>query len=133
MINQVSIITRTKDRPVLLKRAIESVLNQTYTDWLHVIVNDGGEKEAVESILEPFRDRYRDRLQILHHDESLGMQEASNAGIKNSNGEFIVIHDDDDSWSPGFLNACLSFLEAEGSESTYQGVITRTERIYEEI
>jgi predicted HAD superfamily hydrolase/glycosyltransferase involved in cell wall biosynthesis len=133
VINQVSIITRTKDRPVLLKRAIESVLNQTYTDWLHVIVNDGGEKEAVESILKPFRDRYRDRLQILHHDESLGMQEASNAGIKNSNGEFIVIHDDDDSWSPEFLNACLNFLEAEGSESTYQGVITRTERIYEEI
>ena len=44
----VGIITRTKDRPVLLKRALESVVNQSYEDWHLVIVNDGGDPVVVE-------------------------------------------------------------------------------------
>ena len=39
---KVAIITRTKDRPLLLERAIQSVESQTYSDYVHVILNDGG-------------------------------------------------------------------------------------------
>ena len=47
----VSIITRTKNRPLFLARAIKSVTTQTYTEWQHIIVNDAGNKEIVENIV----------------------------------------------------------------------------------
>lgn len=39
---RVSVIMRTKDRDVLLRRALSDVARQTFTDWGLVIVNDGG-------------------------------------------------------------------------------------------
>ncbi len=41
--SSVTVITRTKNRTLLLERAIKSVLAQTREDWTHVIVNDGGD------------------------------------------------------------------------------------------
>ena len=49
---KIAIITRTKNRPLLLRRAINSVLKQTLKDWIMVIVNDGGSKEEVETTLD---------------------------------------------------------------------------------
>ncbi|WP_363323715.1 glycosyltransferase, partial [Accumulibacter sp.] len=43
----VAVITRTKDRPLLLQRALESVSGQSLTDIQWVIVNDGGEPAPV--------------------------------------------------------------------------------------
>ena len=45
---KVAIITRTKNRCLLLRRAIESVLAQSFADWTHVIVNDGGNRYEVD-------------------------------------------------------------------------------------
>ena len=53
---RVAIITRTKDRPILLRRAIRSALNQTFRDWLLVIVNDGGEPETIKLVVDEFDD-----------------------------------------------------------------------------
>lgn len=130
---RIAIITRTKDRPELLPRALESVLAQTETAWEHLIVNDGGEASALEALLEPFRERYGQRLQVLHHETSLGMQVAGNAGIAASTAPYIAIHDDDDRWVPEFLEKALKFLEAAGTESLYQGVICHTVQITERI
>ena len=129
---KVAIITRTKDREALLSRAVRSVLGQTFADWTHVIVNDGGAPEAVEQAVASHRDAYGDRLQVLHHGESKGMQVASNAGIAACDSTYLVIHDDDDSWEPGYLEACVDYLEKAGPDSRYQGVIAYTERVYEE-
>jgi len=38
---RVAVVTRTKNRAILLERAIHSVLKQKFHDWTHVIVNDG--------------------------------------------------------------------------------------------
>ena len=129
---KVAIITRTKDRQELLSRAFRSVVNQTYSNWIHVIVNDGGSSEVVEQSVAIYRKAYGDRLKILHHKESMGMQSASNSGIAACESRYLVIHDDDDSWAPDYLEACVDYLENAGRQSRYQGVITHTERIYEE-
>lgn len=129
---QVAIITRTRDRPVFLKRAIRSVLAQTYTDWVHVIVNDGGERTALETVTDPHRTAYDKRLQVIHQ-ENMGMQTAANIGIAQSQSTYLVIHDDDDSWHPDFLKETVGFLEAKGPENPYQGVISETMRILEKM
>jgi glycosyltransferase involved in cell wall biosynthesis/FMN phosphatase YigB (HAD superfamily) len=128
-----AIITRTRNRPVLLRRAIESVLAQSDPDWLHVIVNDGGNSAAVDILAAEFENAYQSRLLILHNTESRGMQNASNKAIKMSDSEFIAIHDDDDSWEPGFLAQCVGHLNQVHAESPVQGVVSGVHWVFEEI
>ena len=47
----VDVIMRTKDRPLLLARAIRSVASQTRDDWRLIIVNDGGRRDAVDDLV----------------------------------------------------------------------------------
>jgi glycosyltransferase involved in cell wall biosynthesis len=131
-LNRVVVVTRTKDRSVLLSRALDSVLAQTFTDWMHVIVNDGGERAPVEELVAARRSRYGERVKVVHHETSRGMEAASNAGLKAADGELAVIHDDDDSWSPEFLQACVEWLDAH-RESNVAGVITHSVRVDEDI
>jgi hypothetical protein len=129
----VSVITRTLNRPRLLVRAVESVLGQNFENWQHVIVNDGGDPAALAELLARYEPRYKGRLLVVNHPKPLGMQAATNAGLKAATGEFVAVHDDDDSWHPDFLSASISFLGQQGPESIYQGVVCQTVKVWEDI
>lgn len=128
---RVGIIMRTKDRPVLLKRAIDSVIRQTFTDWVLIVVNDGGNPTPVRRLLDERSAAFQGRFILINNPTSTGMENASNAGITNSASEFIVIHDDDDSWEPRFLERCVSHLDVVAPE--VGGVVAHTTVIVEEI
>lgn len=127
---RVAIITRTRDRPLLLKRCIESVLAQTCQDFLHVIVNDAGAPETVETALAPYKERYGDRLLVVHRDRSCGMEAATNAGLKASASTYVVVLDDDDTWHPSFLERALAALAAPDWPGS-RGVTCRAQIVYE--
>jgi len=110
---KVAIITRTKNRPVTLKRAIASVAAQTFADYIHVIVNDGGNLCVVEDLVS--KSGNEDRIVVLHNEQSIGMEAASNLGIRSCESTYILIHDDDDALHPDFLEKTTSFLEQKGS------------------
>lgn len=127
---KVAIITRTKNRPLLLKRAAESVACQNFTDYSWVVVNDGGDLgEVIRTIQESSIDPTK--VTICSNRFSAGMEAASNIGIKNSDTEYVVIHDDDDSWSGEFLKSTADYLDQ--NKLIYGGVITSTVYISEEI
>ena len=121
-IKKVAVITRTKNRTILLWRAFHSVLKQSFKDFIWIIVNDGGEKEGVDHIATEARNNGID-VRVLHHEHSKGMEVASNAGIRSCESEYIVIHDDDDSWEYDFLEKTVKFLD---NEPLFAGVITHT-------
>jgi len=124
----VAIITRTKDRPLLLERAARSVAGQTYPNIRWIVVNDGGDPEPVHDVLEgSLVDP--GRIAFLSHPESLGMEAASNAGIRVSTAELIVIHDDDDSWEPDFLEQAVTFLNRH--DGLYDGVVCHSTHVEE--
>lgn len=127
--SKIAIITRTKDRPVLLPRVLESLKKQTYKDFVWVLVNDAGEKESVNRVAEAAID-YGLNVHVLHRDFSTGMEAASNFGIRNSCSEYIVIHDDDDTWEESFLEITVKYLE-ECSDAL--GVVTWTNKVVERI
>ncbi|WP_108259188.1 glycosyltransferase family 2 protein [Mangrovicoccus ximenensis] len=129
----VAIVTRTKDRPVLLERAMRSVADQTWRNYHWVIVNDGGNRQVVEEIIErsPIDRR---RITLVSNDRSVGMEAASNLGVRAVDTEFVVIHDDDDRWNPEFLERCVGFLSSPKAVSAgFEGVLTRAWRVSEEI
>lgn len=129
----VAIVTRTHNRPELLDRAMRSVLGQTLGNWLHIIVNDGGEPGPVDLLHQHWAEAYQGRCHILHLSRGRGMQEASNEALRASpDTEFACIHDDDDSWHPRYLEETIGYLQARGPEHREQGVVTQTLQILEE-
>ncbi|HEX7857783.1 MAG TPA: glycosyltransferase [Sphingobium sp.] len=119
---QVCVITRTKDRPLLLKRAASSVAAQKFSNYCWVVVNDGGDESSVKDIIEN-SGIDKSRVKLISNPHSFGMEAASNTGICAVASEYIIVHDDDDSWDPEFLDRTVAFLEGvEGK--LYDGVIT---------
>jgi glycosyltransferase involved in cell wall biosynthesis len=128
---RVSIVTRTKNRPALLGRAIESALGQTMASWEMVIVNDGGDCAPVDALVKKVAKRAAGRIRVVHNPKSMGMEAASNCALKVARGEFVVIHDDDDSWLPAFLEKTVAHLD--GADACVAGVVTHSARITERL
>lgn len=126
---RVAVVTRTKDRPLLLERAMQSLAGQSFEDFHWVVVNDGGASAPVDRVVARARSIGL-RTTVVHHPLSLGMEAASNAGIAAAASEFVAIHDDDDTWHGDFLAATVAFLD-EGSQ--WGGVVTGTMRIDERL
>lgn len=101
---KVAVIMRTFERPVLLARAIASVCQQTHEDRELVIVNNGGAPGPVDDVVAAARaGSVRGTITVLHLPGRVGMEAASNAGLRASQSDFFAIHDDDDAWHPEFL------------------------------
>ena len=105
----VGIVTRTKNRSVLLRRAIESVVHQSYPNWVMVIVNDGGKPDDVEFLVRHYQP-VGERIHVIHNPVSLGMEGASKVGLEAVGAELLILHDDDDSWAPEFLSVAVNEL-----------------------
>lgn len=94
-----SIITPTFKRPGLLLRNIKSVLNQTFCDYEHLIIDDANDDKTAE-LIDSFTDS---RIIFLRHEKSRGAAASYNTGIRKSRGKFILFLDDDDEYMPRFL------------------------------
>jgi glycosyltransferase involved in cell wall biosynthesis len=128
----VAIIMRTKDRPALLDRALTSVLSQSHAAWRLYIANDGGDRRELEDAVARHDKAFAGRVTVLHHDECLGRWTAANTALSHAAEDFVIIHDDDDSWQPDFLATTTAFLTAP-ENSRYVGVLTGCTLIYEKI
>lgn len=106
----IGIVTCTKDRPLFLRRAVESVLSQSYTNWQHVIVNDGGDPVIVNALLDKYALPYAGRVSVIHNPAPRGSAVCSNMGLSTVGTNYGVVHDDDDYWDPQFLQSCVSEL-----------------------
>ncbi len=127
---KIVVITRTKNRPILLPRAADSILCQQTNGLVWMVVNDGGGKRDVETAIQDFRSRSDNEAIVIHNETSVGMEAASNMGIAACDSGYIVIHDDDDSWEPGFLSKCLQLLQ---NQDSYKGVISLTTTVKEKV
>lgn len=126
---KVAVVTRTKDRPAFLRRAIESIHNQTYKDFIHVIVNDGGDRSEVEGVVAEFGVDVGDKVKLFHRPESSGAPDKIfNESIDRVDSEYVVVHDDDDTWHPEFLERAVKVLD-DGAK----GVVVRTDKIIEKV
>lgn len=96
----VSVVLPTYERPGKLGRAIDSVINQRYTNWELFVVDDNDKFSVQRTQTEKFMSNYKDndRINYLKHEKNRGGATARNTGIKKSNGEYIAFLDDDDIW-----------------------------------
>ena len=112
----VSVIVRTKDRPALLKRALQSIADQTYRPVEVVLVNDGGcdlDRNELQGILGNVS------LNYIRLEENTGRAHAGNVGLENAKGEYIGFLDDDDAFYPDHLKALTAQLISSPSKIAY--------------
>lgn len=103
----VSVIIPTYNRAATIGRAIDSVLQQTYTDIELIVVDDCSEDNTGE-IVGKYND---DRLRFIKHEFNQGACAARNTGIEHARGEFIAFQDSDDCWLPDKLEIQLSLMD----------------------
>ena len=115
----VSVIITTYKRPTdILKRAIMSAIGQTYKNIEIIIVNDCPEqKELSKEIKKMISTIHDNRIKYIELDKNQGACIARNIGIKNSNGYYIALLDDDDEWVKEKIELQIIFLKHR--EKTY--------------
>jgi len=104
----VSIIVRTKDRPKLLKRALQSIAAQTYRPIEVVLVNDGGCDLDIEEIRNILNDV---SLNYICLEKKTGRAHAGNIGMENVQGQYIGFLDDDDIFYKEHISVLVNLLQ----------------------
>jgi glycosyltransferase involved in cell wall biosynthesis len=104
----VSVVVATRDRPQLLRKAVDSILGQRYDGPVEVI--------AVFDQSEPDRDLARTgtgrSVRVIANSRRPGLPGARNSGIAQSDRDLVAFCDDDDLWLPGKLDAQVALLQA---------------------
>lgn len=111
----VSVVIPTKDRPEMLREAVESVLNQTYPHVEAVVINDAGldVKKHLSTIPNSSKISYIHLLQ--NSERSI----ARNCGIALANGNYIAYLDDDDIFYPNHIETLLTPLRTKEHRVAY--------------
>jgi glycosyltransferase involved in cell wall biosynthesis len=127
----VSVIIRTKDRPILLGRALKSLAAQTSRNFEVIIVNDGGNVEPIEVLVNEYK---LPEYIIASNEVSVGRPMAFNQALRMARGAFVACLDDDDTFEPRFIQDMTSFLrKAMTLDPLVGGLICRCTEIYEEL
>lgn len=114
----VSAIITTHNRANLLKRAIESVLSQTYKNIECIVVDDNSIDNTREVC-----SQYPIHYIYIPTEESHGGNYARNLGIKTSKGEYCAFLDDDDYWLPQKIEKQVELIRKMKCELVYCGIM----------
>ena len=93
-----SVVIPLYNKEKYIKKTLDSVLNQTYSNFEIIVVDDGSTDKSCE-IIESIKD---DRIHLIHKKNG-GVSSARNRGIQEAKGEFIAFLDADDEWLPNKL------------------------------
>ena len=104
----ISIVIPTYNHAHFLKRAINSVLSQTYVDWQLIIVNNYSEDDTID-VVEAFNDP---RIQLINYPNHGVIAASRNEGIRHATGQYVAFLDSDDQWYANKLAVCAEALQA---------------------
>ena len=105
---KVSVIITTCNYEKYLKKAVESVLNQSFKDFELIIVDDGSTDNTKE-ILKEYESK--EKIRIISHPENRGLIVSSIEAINASKGEYIIRLDADDYFDENALLVLSTFLD----------------------
>ena len=103
----VSVVVPTYNRAHLIGETIQSIIDQTYSNWELIIVDDGSEDDT-KSIIDKFADK---RIQYFAIDHCGIFGKVRNVGMQKAKGDLIAFLDSDDLWKPNKLSFQLSLLK----------------------
>ena len=115
----VSVIIPTYNRGWIIQEAIDSVLDQDFSDYELIVVDDGSGDNTLEIL-----GAYGKAIAVLHQSNK-GVSAARNRGIAEASGRLIAFLDSDDLWLPGKLATQVKFFEENAD-----ALINQTQEIW---
>lgn len=112
----VSIIMPSWNTANFITESIESVKNQTYTNWELLIVDDCSTDNSDE-IVKPFLED--SRIKYFKNEKNSGAALSRNRALREAKGEWIAFLDSDDLWKPTKLERQLKFMMEHGYNFSY--------------
>jgi glycosyltransferase involved in cell wall biosynthesis len=124
-----SIVIPLYNKESFIENTIKSVLNQRYTDFELVIINDCSTDSSLELV-----SRFDDpRIKIITHQKNKGLSASRNTGIQNAAADYIAFLDADDLWKPNFLSEIhqliTDFPEASLFATNYEEIIGKNRAV----
>ena len=98
-----SVIIPLYNKAPYIKKALQSVIEQGFKGFELIVVDDGSADGSLDAARETLEASGID-FQLIHQDNA-GVSTARNNGITSSHGDYICFLDDDDWWSPSFLES----------------------------
>lgn len=114
--NLISIVTPIYNGEKYISQTIESVINQSYTDWEMIIVDDGSKDNSPEIIKRYIQ---KDKRVKLIHQSNAGSAAARNNALRNTQGQYICFLDADDILDKTFLERQIYFLRCKNAAIVY--------------
>lgn len=112
----ISVITPYYESSDLLKETIESVREQTYTNWEMIVVDDCSPTNPSKEIVESIGDA---RIKSYKTEQNSGTGKARNLAVSQSIGEYLLILDADDLLAPNYMEAVLGLILKENADAGY--------------
>ncbi|PSU35571.1 glycosyltransferase family 2 protein [Photobacterium lutimaris] len=114
-----SVIITTRNRPKLFQKALESVLNQDFSGYEVIVVNDGSSPHHLQSyqdVLSCYQDNVR-FTSLIERKQGHGHSYAMNHGAMIANGQYLCFIDDDDYWiDMRYLSRLYNNIQSEQSQ-----------------
>ena len=110
-----SVIMPLYNKAPYVRKAVESVVGQTYVDWEMIIVDDCS-TDGSAAIVEQFTDP---RIRIVRLERNGGVGAARNRGVVESSTPLICFLDADDWWEPTFLEEIEGLIERYPNAGIY--------------
>ena len=109
----ISIVIPNYNGLLFVEEAVESVLNQDYTNKEVIVVDDGSTDGSGE-----FLKKYESRIRLIET-ENRGAAAARNTGLREAKGELIAFLDSDDVWEPSKLTHQVRKMAEEDADLVY--------------
>ncbi|MBR6030513.1 MAG: glycosyltransferase family 2 protein [Bacteroidaceae bacterium] len=109
----ISVIVPIYNVEPYLRRALDSIISQTYKEWEAILVDDGS-TDGCGKIADEYA-RKDNRFRVIHKPNG-GLSDARNAGMRQIQGEYILFLDADDFLHPQLMSLCMEATLRDGSD-----------------
>lgn len=113
----VSIITPMYNSEAFISETISSVLNQTYTNWELILIDDCSTDNTI-AVTSTFQLKNKN-IHLLKNTKNAGAAISRNKGINAANGDYIAFLDADDLWKPIKLETQICFMQTHNCDVCY--------------
>lgn len=113
----ISIIMAAYNAEKTIAAAIQSVIDQTYTNWELLVVDDCSQDNTLP-IVESFTDP---RIHLLRNERNNGVSVTRKKGLENALGKWIAVLDSDDMWISDKLEKQVNIAKSTGGKSIFTG------------
>jgi Glycosyltransferases involved in cell wall biogenesis len=110
--NKVSIVMATYNGETYIREQLDSLLQNTFTDWQLEICDDGS-KDNTLLIAREYESKYPGKIIIHANEKNLGVVLNFLEGAKRATGEYVMFCDQDDVWLPNKIEHTLNFLQRQ--------------------